>query len=479
MRIERELFPTSREIFSWVNDLSRLEHRRTGTLEGRQSAEYIASKMKEFGLEDVKIESVPSICLSVKDDYSLTIDGEALECFYANGTHHKELQGTFSIGENGEKQDFIYLKKGLKEDFQNVDVEGKIVVCSIDFPSGSPVDMLGWNENSEVYDPDEKIKPGIKKADIYSPNNWPYNYFYAIQNGAAGFVGILEDYFDDPYWYCEDYTEIGQQIGVESMSIPGMWISKSTGEILKKKFAEKEILLGNMKMTSTYEYKDALNVSGKLYGESDDIILIHSHHDAVFRGAVQDASGVGTMLSIAKFFAENTTVADRKKTMMFAAMDSHYTDYMGHQGFIAARKANDEKLILDITLEHIGKEVALDENNELSETGDIETRVCYVSKSSNLYDYVKQTIKEYELKKTIFFPVQDKSISEGVYNFKQDEIITDAYYFNENDIPVISYISGPVYLFHPSDTPDRVPIDELQPVGMAFAEIAMEAGNRL
>lgn len=478
-KINKNLFPKTEEIYSWIKDLTQWGHRKTGTPEGRKSAEYIADKFNEFGLEDVIIEKVPSICMIIDDGYELTIDGEKLECFYANGTHHKEMTGRFAIGEEDTEHEFVYLGLGLEEDFNDVDVDGKIVVCSIEFPSGSPVDLISWNENSEVFDPEGKIHEGIKKADIYSPNNWPYNYFYAIQNGAKGFVGILENYFDDPYWYCEDYTEVGQAIGVECMSIPGMFVSRSTGKALKEKFSDNNLLKGKMKLTTTYEYRDALNVSGKLKGKSDDIILVHSHHDAVFDGAVQDASGISEMMAIAKYFAQ-TDYEDREKTLMFAATDTHYTDYMGHQGFIEARKKNGENLILDITLEHLGKEVAENENGELVETGEVETRVCYVTKSTNLYDYVKEVVEEYDLKKMIFFPVQDKSIDEeGVYTFKQDEIITDAYYFNENDIPVISFIAGEVYIFHPSDTIEMIPVEELQPVGMAFAEIVLEAGNVL
>ena len=32
-----------------------------------------------------------------------------------------------------------------------------------------------------------------------------------------------------------------------------------------------------------------------------------------------------------------------------------------------------------------------------------------------------------------------------------------------------------MYIYHPSDKPDRIPIDQLEPVGKAFAEIVLEA----
>lgn len=54
-------------------------------------------------------------------------------------------------------------------------------------------------------------------------------------------------------------------------------------------------------------------------------------------------------------------------------------------------------------------------------------------------------------------------------------MISDAYYWNESGVPVISMVCGQQYLFHVSDKPDRIPVQELRLVGMAFAEIATKA----
>ena len=208
-------------------------------------------------------------------------------------------------------------------------------------------------------------------------------------------------------------------------------------------------------MHSIYEYRDALNVKGVLEGMSDDIILVHSHHDAVFDGAVQDASGISEMMAVGKYFSQ-LDKTQRPKTMMFAATDTHYTDYMGHQGFIKRRKEKGDNLILDLVIEHIGKE-------------------------TRLYDFVIKTFEKYGLEKSIFAAVDlitpDDSGEE--YVFRQDEVISDAYYFSEAGIPVISTVAGEIYIFHPSDTVERIPQDQLEPVGKAYVEIAAEAAKRL
>lgn len=475
--INKALFPKKEEIFSWIEDLSQWEHRKTGTPEGRKSAEYIAEKMRSFGLEDVKIEKVPSICMTV-EDYALSIDGGEIPCFYANGTNRGAESGTFEIGTDGEAQEFLYLGSGEEEDFANVDIKGKIVVCDIYFPPIDITDLMEMFEGAQLYDPQGKAAKELKKYHIYTPGNWPFNYYRALHSGAAGFVGILENYYDDPYWYSEDYDDIGNLYGVDYMSLPALWISRSSGRELKEKFAKQSQLKGHMKMKSTYGYKNALNVSGKLAGKSPEIILAHSHHDAVFSGAVQDASGISEMLALAKYFSR-LPKEQREKTMMFAATDTHYTDYEGHQAFIRRRQELGEKLILDLAMEHIGKETYFDNDYVEHETGEPESRLVYISKYPGLQDMVIDKFKQYELDKTLFCPVELKNGLGEEYEFSEDEVISDAYYFNEAGIPVVSMVSGEMYIYHPSDKPDRIPQEALEPVGMAFAEIALAAAEKL
>lgn len=475
-KVNKDIFPDGKEIFSLIKDLCRWGHRKTGTPEGRKSAEYIESKMKEFGLEDVVIETVPSLCMSV-DDYSLTFDNEKMDVFFINGTNRGAECGQFSFGTNGEKNEFVYVGKGLPEDYENTDVAGKIAVVSVYLPEGDAIDYESWFKNPFVYDPENNFGEIKRKVDIYSPSIWPNNYYLAQKHGAVGFVGILENYMDDPFFYNEDYTENGWAMGCETMKLPALWTSRSSGMKIKEKFKQSEIITGQMTVDTLYEYRSAFNISGRLKGKSDDIILVHSHHDAVFEGAVQDASGISEMLSIAKYYAA-VPEEEREKTLMFAALDTHYTDYAANTGFIKKRKESGDNILLDIAIEHIGKEAAFDENYNLYETGEVEARVFYVSEP-RLYNFVKDTVVNYDLKKSVVALVPVGNGLDQEYEFEQDEVISDAFYFNESGVPVVSMVCGEQYLFHISDTPERIPVEELKPVGMAFAEIAGEAMKTL
>ena len=472
-KVKADRFPEGQEIFSWIKALAQWGHRKTGTPEGRKSAEYIEGKFKEFGLEDVRIETVPSMCMVV-DDYSIEIEGEAFESFYINGTNRGSESGRFSFGKNGEEAEFVYVGQGLPEDFEKVDVSGKVAVVSVILPEAGTVD---WFDNIYTYDPLKQLDVPKRKVDIYSPDIWPNNFYLAQTHGAVGFVGILENYMDDPYFYNEDYTENGWTMGCEFMSLPALWVSRSSGKKIKENFAKSDILKGKMVVDTLYEYRDALNIVGELKGQSDEIVLVHSHHDAVFEGAVQDASGTSEMMALAKYFAQ-VPEEERKKSMMFAALDTHYTDYAANIAFVKRRKEEGDKVIIDIAIEHVGKETALDDDYNLYETGEVEPRLIYVSEP-RLYEDVKEIVAHYDLKKTMIPLVPTGEGLDREYEFRQDEVISDAYYLNESGVPVVSHVAGEQYLFHISDKPDRIPVEELEPVGLTFAEIAIAAMEKL
>ena len=64
---------------------------------------------------------------------------------------------------------------------------------------------------------------------------------------------------------------------------------------------------------------------------------------------------------------------------MFLSTDSHYTDYEGHVGFINKRIKNNENLILDFAVEHIGKAMEMGDDNEIVLHDESESRIVYVT----------------------------------------------------------------------------------------------------
>ena len=50
------LIPSKEEIFSWIEHFCSFGHRRSGTENNWKSAQFIAEKFKEFGMEDVRFD---------------------------------------------------------------------------------------------------------------------------------------------------------------------------------------------------------------------------------------------------------------------------------------------------------------------------------------------------------------------------------------------------------------------------------------
>lgn len=473
--IDLDAFPATDRILGWIEHLAGLGHRRTGTPQGQASAEYIAAQLRSFGIDDVRIEAAPTPCPTVHSQ-QLVVAGREYPCFWANGTGRSAGLGRFRS--DLADVEIVYLGHGWDEDFQGVDLAGKIVVCDVEFIPGSNASVLERYPRAEVYDPDGSLQEERNKYDIYAPYNWPDNFFQSQLRGAVGFIGVLQNYMDCVN-YNEDYTENGQALGIDRMEIPAVWVSKSDGEAIRRSLSRAaDAVRGSMLVDVEYELKDALNVSAILPGRSADIILVHSHHDAVFAGAVQDASGVSEVLALAEYFAARP-IDERPKTMMFAATDTHFTDYVGHLAFLEERRRAGHRLVLDLCIEHVGKEVELDAENRAVETGHVEPRLVYISDETGLYSEVRDAFVRNDLGRTFFLPVTHVEEDPAApYVFRADEVVSDAYYFAAAGIPVVSMVAGQMYLFHPSDTVDRVPAEELRPVGIAFAEIAAAAAAR-
>ncbi len=449
--------PNKEEMMAWIRTYTKWPHRMTGTPEGRASAEFTADTFRRLGLSEVEMEPVPSVCYETSV-CQLEIDGDAIECHLANGTNR--------ISELGKKDtevkdaDVVYLGRGTEEDFENIDLEGKIVICDCYFKTHSHKEYMKHFQGARAYDPYNKLDRKVNIYNIFSPNDWPFNYLRAKKGGAAAFVGILQNYMDCHYLH-EDYSYI---VDLDSyMDIPSLWISRTDGEALKKKADAN--MTGSAHVVTEYSQKQALNVKGLVKGKSDDILLIHSHHDATCRGGVQDASGMSVVFALAKYFASLPKDA-LKTSIMFLATDSHYTDYEGHVGFIDKRTANGERIIMDIAVEHIGKAMELDEHNNMILYDESEARQIYVSNIQGLPQAVYELVEKYDLEKLMLLPVGQQA--EGEY--KSGSVNSDAHDFSVAGIPVISLIAAPMYIYHNSDDADKVHEASLEPVARMFIE---------
>jgi len=217
-------------------------------------------------------------------------------------------------------------------------------------------------------------------------------------------------------------------------------------------------------LDGTIEPATAYNVIGYLPGKTDDIIMIHSHHDAPWASAVEDASGVAEVLALAKYFAQ-VPAHSREKTLMFVTLDTHFTMYEGHLDLIAKIREKNMNVIADIVLEHIGKEI-IEKDGKMLETGYVCPRGIFVTENPYLISVTSQAVEKNGLDRTVLLPT-----------YTILGVPTDAGDFNRAGFTIISLISPPLYIYDIADTPDKVAVNQLNPVATAFADIIEAIGK--
>lgn len=457
------MMPEKENIIKDLKYLTALPHRRTGTEENDRSAQYISDRFSENGLSDVRINHY----LTKTHTYSnwqLKADDTEIPAFYINGSLMKGEEGTFTDNPSGQ---LVYVGKGLKEDLKNIDVKGKIVMADVlwrDYTLNSFKNEHACGE-CWFYDPDntiDDVNAPIHK-DTYTPCTFPFNYAEAMAAGAAGFIGILEDNCDRYIHINEDYNfllEMGlmSSFGYDPpsedkmMKLPGLWISRSTGEKLKRKLEEASVM-ASISLTNRIGSSQSNVVSGILPGKSDEIILIHSHHDSVWKGGVQDGAAMSCVLAVMDYWAK-MPVSDREKSFMFAATDTHYTDYEGHMGFINDCAARGLKIIADISAEHIGKEAVQNAEGQFELTGNTGLKLIYTTENRKLLQIVQDAVKTADVRRSLVVPV----------NSEQGYVCSDSAVFFSEGIPVVSLISPLIYLMDPVDTIEMVDEEALVPV---------------
>lgn len=450
-----EKMPDTDEIYTWVQDLTDMGARIPGTDAGKQAQAYVLQNFTAFGLDDVEV--VESITTNWHcNDWSLTVSGSEIPSYYMAHSLNNGAYGTFSTPDGGLASEIVYVGEGTEADFKKIDVKGKIVVSDVmmaDVPVG-----LAKFASYLYYDPDKTLPITSSRRNPYETSNYPYNYFRAMENGAVGFVGVLSNYIDSNEYNNENLSYFGGPDA--TMEIPALWVSKTDGadliEAIKSAGGATD---ANLQMEVQIKEVEAGAVVGILPGQSEEIIMIQTHYDSSTIGAVEDASGSSVVMALAKFFSQ-IPYEERERSLLFVAMDTHFTDYDSHDAFIEKYLGEGHKILADVCIEHIAYE-AKEVDGELIVTGEVEPRIVFTSKIDALLNITKEEIVRHGYKRTIVVPA----------NMFGEEVPTDADMFYQVGVPIISLVSGPIYLYDNLDTIDKVPMEELRPTAETFADI--------
>ncbi len=339
-----------------------LEGRGPGTRGDLLAQKYIETQFKLMGLKPGAkngkwTQAVPLVGVTTKPPKTITFQKTDSKLTLQN---YKDYIVTCGLPQKESKiadAELVFVGYGMQapefkwDDFKDVDVRGKVLVVM----------------NNDKSD-DPKLFAGKRR--LYY-GRWDYKYAKAAEMGAAGAL-IIHTSPSAGYPYQVVQTSwTGEQMalaGVKQGRLPMEgWLSEDAARRVVKfagkdldalrKSAEsanfKPVSLGvtmSALMTCRVRKSDTANVLGLLPGSDPELskqyIVYTAHHDHIgvsetrdergdniYNGAVDNASGVGSMLAIARAMASLPASERPKRSILFAAVGAEEQGLLGSEYF--------------------------------------------------------------------------------------------------------------------------------------------------
>jgi hypothetical protein len=429
--------PQEARIYGWIEEVFGHGVRRPGYPADRWAEVWAQEQFRGFGLENVRAEPVEmpywepqTATLTVS-----TADGQqsTFECFpLPLAANASGLEGALSV--------FDWTAPDS--------VRGSMALCDtplLRVPSSYYRDHLAtWS-----YDPDGTFDDGVHvlpfsrhMQDVMEP---------AMEAGAIAFIGILDGYPGDSREYYVPYDG-------HSRSIPGVWIKGSDGARLRQMLAAGSVT-GRLEVATESATVTSCNIVGELPGADDETVIIGSHHDGPWASAIEDSSGISLVLAQAAFWSK-VPQQERPHRLVFLLNSGHMAGGAGQAAFVANHRAELERCVLEVHLEHTAAEV-VDEAGTLRNTGRPEVRWLFTTRLNRLEKSVRDAVEAERLDRALML----KPDTFG------DKPTTDGADFHLAGVPLVHYLVAPWYLFDSQDTLDKIHRPSLVPVTRAAIRI--------
>jgi hypothetical protein len=447
MREERIV--DEKQVFDWIERVFERGVRRPGYPADRFAEAFSAERVRELGLEDVRLEPV-SLPYWEPRSWSLHVSaqGEDFEvrCFplpHAAPCDEIELElAEFAPGAVAGRAALF-------------DVPMLRIPPAAPASGGSAFEAIaqqveiGLRPGGRVLDPRKSFADTVQVLPFGAPIQAVME--PSIEAGAAAFIGMLSAY---PGGGCDYYVPYD---GIER-GIPGVWIGDADGVRLRG-LLERGPVRVRLRVDSVREPVECHNVVGELPGADDELVVIGSHHDGPWSSAVEDGTGIALVLAQAAYWAQ-VPREERPHRMLFLLNAGHMVGGAGVHGFIDAHQAELERIVLELHLEHAAAEF-VERDGELVATGEPEPRWFFTSRIPRLEAAVADALEREGV---------DRSLIVAPDAFGPQPT-TDGGAFYPAGVPLVNYLTAPFYLFDRMDTLDKVHRPSLLPVTRAAIRI--------
>lgn len=437
------------EMLGWIRRIVAFGTRRPGYPQSLQVEQWLESVFREFGLTDVRREPV-SVNSWEPRTTSLKFPAEAeFPCF--------PIPYTSWTAPGGIESPTVFVGEGKPEEFQGAELRGRIAVTEVRF-----AELMGAALKRGahfIHDASHSVPDGPLHAANWLIKNFPV-YYEAHRRGAAGFIGLL---VDSPTDGCDFYVPYDGFL----KELPGLWVGREhAAQVRALAVAGQRARLlsaGENRVVDSHNIVGLIRGTGHKDAATNENIILTCHHDAPFASAVEDASGLAVLLALAKAFgAAQGEAGQLCRDLILVAASGHFHGGIGNRAFVE-RHADGllKRTVAAFGVEHIAEEVEGDGHGDYRLTGRPEVRALFFDGSRRFAGVLEEEAQRCGI---------DRLICADAYSFGPEPPCDSAPFFTAG-IPSACHISGPLYLFDPHDTLDKVRAVDLVPVARFFANV--------
>lgn len=328
-----------------------------GTPYGRMTMDFMAKAYGDLGLQ-VRREPVdlPSLWYPTRLEASAT----------SAGVVHKLLtmfptDGTVATPPQGLKAEAVWVGVGAAPDLMGRDLKGKAVIIYSTFVPGG------------------RSHSASDRAGIFNSNT------LATKAGAALIVNVMAVPGN------AQFNPEGAPEGPDA--VPTLTISQDEGFMLRDMLASGQTVELAVKL-DIEERKGlkAENLYAVLPGAADEQIMVVTHVDAFFQGAMDNASGMATAIDIARHYAALPRER-RPRTFVFVALPDHHHGEYGRTQMIKTYDWG--KVALIFNAEHTSQTLLYMVNSDLMTSNAVSARRWYASGSPAFQALVEGTLLDF------------------------------------------------------------------------------------
>jgi Zn-dependent M28 family amino/carboxypeptidase len=366
------------------------EGRAPGTKGEELTVKYLIDQSKQIGLQPgnpdgTYVQRVPLVGITGAEAQPFTVTKGAQERTFKWSDEvvafTKRVSDTASISDS----DLIFVGYGVTapeynwDDFKGVDVKGKTIVVLVNDP-----------QVPEASDP-SKLDPKLFNGQAMTYyGRWTYKYEKAAELGAAG-VFIVHETGPAGYPYPvvqgflgERFSLVADDKNMGRAALEG-WFSLETAkdifrmagqdfDALKKAAISRDFkpvplgLKASMTVRNTMRTVDSQNVVAKVEGSDaqmkDEYVIYSSHWDhlgvgepvdgdRIYNGALDNASGIATMLELARAF--NTAQPKAKRSILFLFVTAEEQGLLGSEYYATHPLYPLEKTVANINIDGVNQ----------------------------------------------------------------------------------------------------------------------------